>query len=212
MKSALDHRTVNLLIESAEWRALGLLFESPTDAWRTSIEGLAPSIRKRGLRAAVDLAMQEASVPDYYSLAGPGGPVPLREASYRHTLELGYLLAEVEAFYKAFAFTPESDDPVDHLAVEAAFISYLRMKEAYAVLSGAGDEAEITREAAEDFIRQHLVYFAEPLHQHVKTCGIEYLARATEMLRERVGAPPASLPVLDNLDSDESSCDPTNGC
>lgn len=73
----------------------------------------------------------------------------------------GRILADVLAFHAAFAFNPETEEPPDHVAVEAAFLGYLRLKEAYAACRKEGEgEAEVTAEAARRFCESHLAGLA----------------------------------------------------
>lgn len=200
-----------LLAEAAEWRLLSLFFDAPEGNWRKLVEHLAASVPAEELRATAELALQQAEAPLFYSLFGPGGPAQLREAAYRQSLELGYLLSELGAFYQAFAFDPRTEEPVDHLAIETAFISYLRMKEAYAIARGAEEEAAVTRDAAREFLRQHLAYIAEPLAAALARPEIEYLQRASANLLERVGPAPARFPIVAGNKLDDSNCEMTCG-
>jgi len=185
-----------LLQAAAEWRLLGLLFEAPDAQWKASVRPLLPAVKDRTLRAAGKAALQEAKVGLYFSTLGPGGPAQVREAAYRRTLDLGTLMADIEAYYTAFAFQPRTAEPCDHLAVEAAFISYLHLKEAYALFRGADTEALVAREAAQEFIREHLAYIAEPLAKSLQSSGIKYMERAARHLLQRVGPAPVELHVV----------------
>lgn len=185
-----------LLQEAAEWRLAGLLFEAPDPRWKAGIRSLLPVVMDRTLRAAAKAALQEAKAGLYFSTVGPGGPAQVREAAYRRTLDLGSLLADLEMYYNAFAFQPRIAEPCDHLAVEVAFVSYLRMKEAYALFRNADTEAAVARAAAQEFMRDHLAYIAEPLAKSLKVSGIRYLDRSAAYLVRRVGPAPVELPVI----------------
>ena len=110
-----------------------------------------------------------------------------RETSYHAGRLPGPLLAELAAFYEAFAYRPRTVDPPDHVAVEAGFVGYLRLKEACALACGEAGHAETAARAAEAFLAEHLTRLAEPLAQSLRSSGIAYLERATQWLQRRAG-------------------------
>ena len=133
-----------LVIEAAEWRMIELLFRRPSTAWKDELKSLANEVEDTDLREAAMRAIaggsDGASEGVFHSIFGPGGPAPAREASYQGTIQLGYLMSELNAYYDAFAYTPARGDgvePPDHVSVEAGFISFLRLKQAFAMSSGS---------------------------------------------------------------------------
>ena len=92
----LDSRQRNLLEQAAEWRLVSLLFECPTKNWREQVAAISLEISDQELRAAAECAQSEASEALYHSIFGPGGPAPPREVSYRESVQLGYLISELE--------------------------------------------------------------------------------------------------------------------
>jgi hypothetical protein len=99
------------------------------------------------------------------------------------------------------------DPRVRTLLQEAAFMSYLRLKEAYARAAGEEEHAAVTAAAAARFSADHLARFAEPLAALLAGSGVDYLALASSRLAEWVGARPrpAQLTVLPApLEDDES--------
>lgn len=196
-----------LLKEAAEWRLIGLLFECPVGEWQTEVKSLAGEISDKRLKKAAAAAVSEGSEGIYHSIFGPGGPAPPREVSYRSWVQPGYLLSELSAYYSAFSYHPETPDPPDHVAIEAGFISYLRLKQAYAALLGDPEHERAASEAAEKFISEHLIQIAHPLAKSLKFSGIDYLALTAKALLERVGKKKAAanreLPVLQNIYEDD---------
>ena len=183
-----------LLREAAEWRLLGLLFECPSPQWHAQVDSLAAEVTDVELKAAADAARQEAGEGLYHSIFGPGGPAPGREISYRDWVQPGYLLSELTSYYDAFAYHPDQAanqaaivEAPDHVAVETGFVAYLRLKEAYAELNADGEHAAVTREAAQQFINDHLSAMTEPLARSLEHSGVEYLALAGKALFARVG-------------------------
>ena len=186
-----------LLEEAASWRLLGLLFECPSARWQEQVAALAGEVGDAELRAAAEAAA-EASEGLYHSIFGPGGPAAPREVSYRNSVELGYLLSEIESYYAAFAFRPETTEAPDHIAVEAGFIGYLRLKEAYALAGGDHERAAVTASAARTFIEEHLGAIAGPLAAALSQSGVRYLELAGKALARLAGAKTDAvlLPVL----------------
>ena len=214
----MDPRAHALLKQAAEWRLIGLLFECPVGTWRDDLVALARDIDNALLGSAVAHALEEASEGLYHSTFGPGGPAPPREVTYVKAVQLGYLLSELTAFYDAFAYQPVTRESLDHVSVEAGFVGYLRLKEAYAVARGDDEQAAVTAEAASTFVREHLAMLAEPLAATLEASGLAYLAEAARALANRVGAPPSAvaphggrlLPVIQPLE-DEIACEGTGG-
>ena len=179
--------TLDLLREAAEWRLIGVLFECPGDGWQTQVAALAAEVPDAGLKAAAAAAGEDATASLYHTTFGPGGPAAPREVSYRETLEPGHLLGELGAYYKAFAFTPTTPEPDDHVAVEVGFVAYLRLKEAYARARGDAEQAAVVGDASRRFVDDHLNTPAEPLAASLAASGISYLAQAGAALLLRVG-------------------------
>lgn len=185
--SAAETTVDTLIAEAAEWRLIELLFECPSAEWRAQITALGEEVQDPELRSAAKLAAEAGAEGTFHSLFGAGGPAPPREASYQRTLALGNLIAEVKSFYDAFGWAPVSSEPLDHVSVEAGFIGFLKLKQAFALTCGAGEEASIAEEAARDFLGQHLVWVAEPLSAALEMAGEPYLELAGKALLQRVG-------------------------
>jgi nitrate reductase assembly molybdenum cofactor insertion protein NarJ len=197
-----DPRLATLLREAAWWRLLGRLFERPDAAWRTDVQALAAEVDDDRLRAAARAAMAEATEGRYHAVFGPGGPAPPREVSYRDTLELGSVMSSIADFYEAFGYAPRTAETPDHVSVEAGFIAFLRLKEAYALAEEDAERAAVARRAAERFVAEHLAWSAPRLADLLERSGISYLQRASRALAAAVGAPPTRLPVLPPLPND----------
>ncbi len=192
-----------LLAEAAEWRLLGMLFECPKPGWREQVAGLGAEVPDPDLQAAAERAQAEAGEGAYHSIFGPGGPAAAREVSYIESVQLGYLLSELGDYYAAFAYP--ASEPRDHVSVEANFLGYLRLKEAFAAANSSPHQA-VTREAAEHFLADHLSMIAEPLAKALECCGQQYLTLAGRALLRRTGprrkAGSNLLPVLGSSPED----------
>ena len=196
----------SLLRQAAEWRLIGLLLECPREGWHAEVAALASEAADDRLRAAVEAAQLEANEGLYQSYFGPGGPGPAREVSCHDSLQLGYLMSELECYYDAFAYHPSAQLPVDHVAVEAGFVGYLRLKEAYLLDCDSVESAAVSREASQRFLQDHLSAIAQPLAKALEESGVRYLVLAAQALLHRTG-PPRSLPVV----SSQSEASPHEG-
>lgn len=188
-------RIQELLSEAAAWRLLGLLFERPRQGWLEEVESLGREIRDPEITAAVDAAREEASEGLYLALLGPGGVVSPREVSYRGMNDPGQILADIRAFSEAFAFQPETEEPPDHLAVEAGFLGYLTLKEAYARARGNDEEAVVAAQAATRFREEHLATVVWSLADRLDKTEVRYLSLAARALARRAGPRPATHPI-----------------
>jgi nitrate reductase assembly molybdenum cofactor insertion protein NarJ len=204
-----ESAVLDLARQAAEWRLIGLLFEPPSDQWREQVASLGSEVSDAKLVQAAAAALEEANEELYFSIFGPGGPASAREASYFDNIQLGYLIAELDAHYQAFAYQPSLEEAPDHIAVEAGFIAYLRLKEAYAQAEGDSEHAELTREAALHFVGEHLARVAPALQERFADSGVEYLILATQALFERSGSmktAPIALPIIQDLSEAQFEC------
>lgn len=162
------------------------------------------------LQSAAHDALEEASEGLFHHAFGPGGPASAREATYHQTVQLGYLMSELQVYYSAFAFHPVTAEPPDHVSVEAGFIAYLKMKEAYALACQDDERAATASESAQRFIEEHLTNLAQSLAERLEGSGIGYLASASAALLRRVGPPrlaPSPLPILqEERDENDLTC------
>ena len=203
----------SLIAEAAEWRLIELLFSCPPDSlseeWKCELQSLAREVQDPDLRQAAALAADEAEEGLFHSTFGPGGPAPAREASYLGTVQLGYLMSELNAYYQAFAYSSSAPlagmEPPDHVTVEAGFVGFLRLKQAFALGRDSESEATIAAEAAGRFIEEHLSNMAEPLSHALDHSGVRYLALAGKVLARRSGPPRRQ--IFDVLDQEAAeSC------
>jgi nitrate reductase assembly molybdenum cofactor insertion protein NarJ len=210
-KQVIDEDLSNLICEAAEWRMISLLFDCPTGDWAVEVESLEKEVRDPRLKEGAASALKEASEGQYHSIFGPGGPAPGREVSYRNWVQPGYLISEISSFYSAFSFTPRTLETPDHVSTETGFISYLKLKEAYAKALNDAESAGITADAAKQFTAEHLTKVAEPLAKSLASSGVEYLSIAAETLLKRTGPDKDTkirefLPVLTDIEDEDFGC------
>lgn len=177
-----------LLREAAWWRLVSLLLERPRAGWWPEVAALAREIDDAELRRAA-VAAEGASEGDWLTALGPGGVASGREVGHDRRTDPGRLLAELEAHYAAFAFTPSGAEPPDHVAVEAGFVGYLRLKEAFARSAGLADAAETTAATCERFLAEHVASWAAPLATALDDTRLEYLRLAASAAARRAGPP-----------------------
>lgn len=204
----------DLLQEATEWRLFGLLFEYPTQAWRANLESLLPDLHRTDLQALAQGALQQTSEGLHSALFGPGGTVPVREVAHRGGVQFGYLMAELSAYYEAFGFQLETQEAVDHFSVQLSFIAFLRMKQVAAILAGQQDHEQITSEAAESFIKEHLAVQTQPILDALQNFAPEFLVEAGRLILQRTGpSPSSSYPLSASVagfeDSEEMACGPS---
>jgi nitrate reductase assembly molybdenum cofactor insertion protein NarJ len=114
----------------------------------------------------------------------------------------GRILADLKAFYEAFAFSPRTEEAADHLSVEAGFLGYLRLKEAFARAQGEDEKAATAADAASRFGADHLAAYAQLFAARVEKTGVCYLTLAARALARRAGPPECAvtdpcLPLVD---------------
>jgi TorA maturation chaperone TorD len=175
---------------AVEWRLLALLFSRPRGGWREELSALAGEARDEALRAAV-AATAGASEGEYHALLGPGGPSSPREVAHGGFADPGRTLADLSARYQAFGFGPRSEEPGDHLSVECDFVSYLLLKEAFAMAGGQLGAAEVTREERQRFLAEHLAIVGRRFAEKLPAAAPEHLRRAAGVLAARLPALPA---------------------
>jgi len=159
------------------------------------VAALAREVHDQQLKAAAEAAQTEAGEGLYHTTFGPGGPAAAREVSYLRATLSGQFLAELRGMYEAFAYQPPSEEPPDHVAVEADFVGYLRLKEAFARARSEDEQAAVTADAAQRMLDEHLSAIAEPLARSLAASGIAYLAGAAAALLTRTGPPRQSTPT-----------------
>jgi hypothetical protein len=204
-------RSTSETLEAAcQWRLLSLLLSRPTAERREEVRRLAREHTSPRLAAAAVAWSGAASEGAYLRLLGPGGIVPARGVAYRPFADPGWLLADIARYHQAFGFRAAAEDPADHIAVLADFVSYLLVKVAYARDCEGDEVAEIARDAMERFIDEHVVPVARRVAERLDACGATDWAVAAWLLAEKVPAPPPSTetPVAEQGAMPCGRCEP----
>jgi len=198
---------VRQLIEDAvAWRMLGLAFERPRGGWRDHMASIANDSHDESVRTVAQLANEQASEELFLDVFGPGGAVSPREVAYRGYADPGHLLSELEAIYSAFAYEPKTEECPDHVSVEAGFVGYLRMKQAFARIVGDADAEKVAADAVEMFIGVHLAPVTVGLCKRFEDDDLLYVARAARLMLERLGDVDARVEEEPAEDDGEMSC------
>ena len=196
-----ESNCASLLAEAAGWRLVELLLERPRAGWHAEIRAVANETHDSRLEAAAAAAV-EVDEGRYLAVFGPGGTVSPREVAYRPMGDPGRILTELRGIYEAFGFHPKSEDPPDHVAVQAGFAGFMKLKQAYARAAGDGEGEQTARAALERCLEDHLGGFVVELARKLKHSGLEHMARAGSVLADlcpdvpssRVALPMAALP------------------
>ena len=188
----LDPLARKALQDAHDWRLIGLCLERPRAATRRHVSELAansddPLLRRAGENIA------SAEEGDYLALFGPGGVVSPRESGWRRTGDPARSIAAIRAFHAAFDYRGEHEDPIDHLAVLCGFAAWLCFKQAYAIAGDQKEAAEITREALERLVREHIAPCAEPFAARSAELGAEPWLAAAQALVARAGPRPKNV-------------------
>ncbi len=194
------------LVLSADLRLIGLLLERPSATRQRHVFSLAAECGDAALRDIAKV-LTDVDDPSYHSVFAPGGPISPREAAYIGRRDPGRAMSEVSELYAAFGYKPLAGEPVDHVAVETGFASWLWMKEAYALAQGNAEAAEVTSAARKTFIEEHLAVLANGLAKRAEGAPSPELPGLANALVARVGAAPLTEAELDGVEEeDDLSC------
>ena len=199
----LDPAAAESAAAAAEWRLISLLMRRPTHVVRAEIARLARDVANTELRALAEAAAH-ASESDYLAVLGPGSTISPRIVAYRGMEDPGWILADIVAYYGAFAFNAKAEDPPDHVSVAADFVSYLYLKEAFARCACDDGAYAVTFAARERFMRDQLSPVAAPLAERLVKAGFSHLAAIARAIAARV---PAHAPARATAPIDEAACD-----
>jgi TorA maturation chaperone TorD len=169
---------------------LSLLLSRPTPERKSEVHEIAQGPIGARLTEIARAWCDNATEGAYLQLLGPGGLVPARSVAYRPFADPGWVLADLARYRQAFGFHPATEEPADHVAVLADFVSYLLLKQAYARESGDPGAVAVTQKSMERFIDEHLSPVAGRIAERLDACGATDWSAAAHLLAERVPAPP----------------------
>lgn len=132
-------------------------------------------------------------------------------------LQKGIELADLAGFYKAFGLDPgESQEMLDHVAVECEFYAVLELKAAALAAHGDPEGVEIVRDAQKKFLESHLGRFVPALTERPGIARSAFYALAAAWLRALVedacrerGAAPVPASYVAQKPEGEVTCGAT---
>ena len=174
---------VNAWLErAATWRMASLLFSEPCADRAAELTELAALVPDTARAEASELAGDTPIRSDgYYPALGPGGCAATESAYDRAAIaNRGPLIADVAAFYEAFAYPPRLTSGLapDHVAVELDFLGFLALKVAYALDQHREEEGVVARAAYREFLDEHPAFWIDQLAERLESSGHEPFARA----------------------------------
>ena len=185
------------LERAANWRMASLLFSEPHADRAAELTELAALVSEPARAEAAGLACDTAlRFDDYYRALGPGGCAATESAYDRAAIaNRGPLIADVAAFYEAFAYPPRltSDLAPDHVAVELDFLGFLALKVAFALDLNRQEESVVGRAAYREFLEAHPGFWIDRLLARLESEGHEPFARAARWVSVMVGRERAGL-------------------
>ncbi|MDE2180396.1 MAG: molecular chaperone TorD family protein [candidate division NC10 bacterium] len=222
-----------VLFRGAAFQALALGFAYPSSAvliqlkarWNALLNGSRPW--PAGTRPSFQCTNKllrdldgETLEPEYVRLFGPAARCPLYETAYGDAGRLlgrSASLADIAGFYQAFGLHPATGNPhrEDHIGLELEFMSLLTVKEAYAMAEGWQEALEVTRNAQQRFVQDHLGTWIDAFTAQLRLCTPHpFYAALGESLRALVRAEAICLqaspvavggpPVVDTLVGEDS--------
>ena len=136
--------------------------------------GLDSAAQALAAREKVSVAELSASYLRLFGHTARGPVAPYEteygaEALFQQPQEMG----DLAGFYLAFGLTlnPAEHERPDHVSCECEFLSFLALKEAYALESGDARMLEEARKAAHLFLRDHLGCFVPAFAKKLITEG-----------------------------------------
>jgi TorA maturation chaperone TorD len=128
------------------------------------------------------------------------GPVPPYETEYGNQalFQQAQELGDVMGFYGAFGLTlkPGEYERADHVSCECEFLSFLGVKEAYALDRGETEAVGETRKAYRLFLKDHFARFFPSFAQKIqRTPGADFYAALAELCLRFVTQESARLGV-----------------
>ena len=176
-------------------RVLNLLarcFTQDLDTLVSSLRELGEALRLAGLESYSDevgsllgIIGRDTSIIEEYTRLFEFGDISLYESDYIFDVTSPsklYLKADVSGFYKAFGLKHSGDLP-DHISAELEFLSFLFIKEAFALMEGDEDKVGLVRDARVKFWREHLGSWYGKLVEKVREkTGNEYYLRFFNLL------------------------------
>lgn len=148
------------LAHAALFESLALCFRYPQADTAATLTALLAEVPPSWREALSNLSqrLDEVTESRFLQLFGSGGLCRDTESAYVSNRPMGGLLADLSGFYVAFGFPHDNDGgvPLDHIATELSFVSFLFAKEAHARFLDNAAAVEICQQGRGRFLQGHL--------------------------------------------------------
>lgn len=169
------------------WRVAAILFRAPTADGLSELRRLLPmlpeDVRDEAALTTMPLDVWER---EFHRVLGPSG-LPSCESSFDLAALAGRgpLLATIGGFYQAFAYEGGARDGEvpDHVSVELDFLAYLAFKGAFAADANLTEELDVTTQAYDAFLRDHLGFWIAPFLESLAATDSEPYRRVAAWMQ-----------------------------
>lgn len=182
-----------LLESAANWKFFSLLLQYPNAEVIKKAKSLSQEILPSLQPDAQELINLFSSYQEavYHILLGSAGTVSPYESDYQISgqegiHDKGAVLGDIAAFYKAFGydFSIEMKEAPDHAAIELAFLSYLKLRQAYSLNQGKEEIYQLCCDAEKKFLSEHLLaWFPQFLQELSHQSEDHFYQKAASMLQ-----------------------------
>jgi len=119
-----------------------------------------------------------------HTLSKDTSPYELEFLKNKEVFAMTQTLADINGFYRAFGVSVTAGERADHLAIEAEFLSYLILKERFALENGDEENAEVCRNAQKDFWTDHFCSWVSKLSRNLQAeSGVRFYRIASLFLQ-----------------------------
>ncbi|MCC6837815.1 MAG: molecular chaperone TorD family protein [Bacteroidia bacterium] len=158
------------LLKADLYRLLANCFDFPTKDRLAAIKELTSALNSMefpdeeiaNIIYTLSDSIDESEIVNDYSLIFISGGVPLNES---HTCQKFSSVSDVNAFYKAFGFSPKTGENPDAIMYELEFLALLLIKIAIAPNE---ETKEVTEKAYRDFLEEHFGEFSLALAKRIR--------------------------------------------
>lgn len=169
--NTMDEPRTNILKEEAIlYKALSVAFSYPQEeSFKTLKEVLSLLVEKNESEELEDfykalLTSNWENLQEEYSRLFLAEPIcSPYESEYEEDKVCGKsrIIPDILGFYRAFGLKRAQKDMSDHIACQLEFLSFLSLKEAYAIENGLMEEMDICAEGRSKFIMEHMLNWIE---------------------------------------------------
>ncbi|HWP58604.1 MAG TPA: molecular chaperone TorD family protein [Candidatus Acidoferrales bacterium] len=174
LRRLVDEESVDALTDAAavlDPLPFGAREINQNDLAATANSGLAAAVKSLARSQSLSVARLASSFDRLFGHTARGAVTPYETEYGTETLfQQPHEMGDLMGFYGAFGLTlnPSEHERPDHISCECEFLSFLALKEAYALEQGDAALVEATRSATRLFLRDHLGRFAPAFSARLK--------------------------------------------